>query len=129
MTDHRFPKSLRLLKPAEFDRVFTRRRSQADGMLLIYGCENDLATSRLGLVVSKKCGDAVTRNRWKRCIREAFRLLQQEIPQGIDFVALPRAGAAPAMPRIRKSFEELARRVASQLAKGATTPTSQGESP
>jgi ribonuclease P protein component len=120
MTDFRFPKSRRLLKADEFDRVFRRRRSQADGMLLVYGCENDLLGTRLGLVVSKKCGDAVSRNRWKRCIREAFRLAQHELPQGLDLVVLPRAGAMPAMPRIQRSLGDLARRVAKQL--GTTGP-------
>ncbi len=115
MTDFRFPKTQRLLKSAEFDRVFLRRRSLADGMLTVYACENDLPQPRLGLVVSRKCGDSVTRNRWKRCIREAFRQSQHELPAGVDLVVLPRAGATPAMPRIRQSLCQLANQLVRRL--------------
>ena len=64
MTQHGFPKSRRLLKTAEFDRVFARRRAASDGVLVLYACDNDLEHSRLGLVVSKKAGNAVLRARW-----------------------------------------------------------------
>jgi ribonuclease P protein component len=110
-----FPKSRRLLKTAEFDRVFKRRRSQSDGMLVLYACENELDCSRLGLVVSRKTGNAVVRGRWKRCLREAFRLLQHELPAGLDLVALPRPGAVPTMPRVQESLRTLASRVSRQL--------------
>ena len=107
----RFPKSSRLVNKGEFDRVFQRRRSQSDGVLVLYGLPNDLSYSRLGLVVSKKVGNAVVRARWKRCLREAFRLSQGDLPAGIDFVALPRGGASPTMPAVRQSLVTLAGRL------------------
>jgi ribonuclease P protein component len=112
VSEQRFPKSRRLLKTAEFDRVFHGRRSQGDGVLLVYACENGLAYSRLGLVVSRKVGSAVERARWKRCLREAFRLAQQELPAGYDLVVLPRAGAKPTMATVRDSLIKLAGRLA-----------------
>ena len=115
MNDFTFHRSRRLLKKAEFDRVFARRRSQADGMLILYGCENDVGHPRIGLVVSRKIGNSVVRARWKRCLREAFRLSQHELPAGLDLVALPRAGAEPTMPRIQQSLRLLAQRLARQL--------------
>ncbi|WP_428308562.1 ribonuclease P protein component [Lacipirellula sp.] len=115
MSDFSFHRSRRLLKKAEFDRVFARRRSQGDGMLILYACENELDYPRIGLVVSRKAGNAVVRNRWKRCLREAFRLSQHELPAGIDLVALPRAGAEPTMPRVQQSLRTLAQRLARQL--------------
>ena len=123
MAESSFPKSRRLLKSAEFERVFQRRRSQADGMLTMYACENDASHARLGLVVSRKCGDATERNRWKRCLREAFRLVQHELPAGIDLVVLPRAGAVPTMPRVRQSLCQLSAQLGRRLASsGASRP-------
>jgi ribonuclease P protein component len=84
-------------------------------MIVLYACENDLGYCRLGLVVSRKAGNAVLRGRWKRCLREAFRLSQHELPAGMDLVALPRPGAAPTMPRVQESLRTLASRVARQL--------------
>lgn len=113
--DYRFPRSRRLLKTAEFDRVFARRRSAADATLLLYACENNLPHARLGLVVSRKCGGAVARARWKRCLREAFRLSQGELPAGLDVVALPRPSAQPTTPAVQQSLLSLSRRLAERL--------------
>lgn len=129
MPDSRFPKSRRLLKSGEFERAFKRRRSHSDGMLVVYGCENELPVARLGLVVSRKVGDAVTRNRWKRCLREAFRLAQDELPAGIDLVVLPRAGATPTAPRLRRSLCELASRLSRTLAASAAPRVSERPQP
>ncbi|MCC6493999.1 MAG: ribonuclease P protein component [Pirellulales bacterium] len=111
----KYPKSRRLLRTAEFDRVFQRKRSRSDELLVLYGCRNDQQHSRLGLVVSRKVGNAVKRARWKRRLREAFRLSQQELPQGIDFVALPRTGMKPTMQAVRASMLRLAGRLAAAL--------------
>ena len=121
MSQHRFPRSHRVLKSAEFDRVFQRRRSQSDGVLIVYACENGLDHSRLGLVVSRKAGGAVMRARWKRCIREAFRLSQHELPLGMDLIVLPRAGVAPTMSTVQHSLITLVARLVRQ--RGAQGPS------
>jgi ribonuclease P protein component len=87
--DNRFPKSLRLCKGEEYRKVFAARCSVADETLIMYAVPNDLPHCRLGLSVSKKIGNAVVRNRWKRLIREAFRRSLSVLPGGLDIVVLP----------------------------------------
>jgi ribonuclease P protein component len=48
---------------------------------------------RLGLVVGRKVGNAVQRNRIKRVCRECFRLWPDLLPSGVDLVVIARPGA------------------------------------
>jgi ribonuclease P protein component len=113
----RFPLSHRLRTSAEFKRVYERRRSAGDNLLVVYGCLNGLTHPRLGLSVSRKVGNAVARNRWKRLLREAFRLQVPQLPAGVDLVIVPRAGVRPELKLLMTSLRELARRVADRLSK------------
>ena len=57
---------------------------------------NDLSHARIGLSISAKAvGNAVSRNRIKRVIRESFRLHQKQLPN-IDIVVNARAPARTA---------------------------------
>ncbi len=96
--------------------MYARRRSAADGAILVFVCENALGRPRLGLSVSRKVGGAVRRNRWKRLIREAFRLSRPQLPLGIDLIVIPRASEPPALASLRASLERLARQAAARLA-------------
>jgi ribonuclease P protein component len=105
----------RLKDPKDFRRAFERRRSESDHVLVVYGVENSLAHSRLGISVArKKVRAASSRNRLKRLVREAFRLSKAELPSGIDLVVIPRVHAASS-DAIRQSLVELGCRVARRL--------------
>jgi ribonuclease P protein component len=110
-----FPQSRRLKTPAEFDRAYARKRSASDGVLVVYACENGLGHPRLGCSVSRKVGNAVVRNRYKRLFREAFRLLQHELPQGVDFILIPRHGPEPTLEQVKASLLKQARYAAKKL--------------
>jgi ribonuclease P protein component len=49
--------------------------------------------SRLGLVVGRRIGGAVQRNRVKRLCRECFRTWPRLVPDGIDLIVIARTGA------------------------------------
>lgn len=112
---HGFPKPIRLRKQAEFDRVFGGKAYAADDVLVMNGCWNELECSRIGLSVSRKVGNAIVRNRWKRLLREAFRTQQSDLPCGLDMVVRPRRGATPDFRNIRASLRSLAERIARKL--------------
>ena len=115
-----FPKSFRLRKQADFDRVHREKVYAADDILVLRGSRNGLEHARLGLSVSRKVGNAVVRNRWKRLIREAFRLSRKNIPRGIDFVVRPRRGAVADFAAIQASLPLLCRRLARQAKKASS---------
>ncbi len=109
--DQTFPKSVRLRTSPEFDRVYRSKHYAADGTLVICGARNGTATTRLGLSVSRKVGNAVVRNRWKRHIREAFRKQRVHLPCGLDLVVRPKKGAICDGPAIDRSVKKLALRL------------------
>ncbi len=97
-----FPKEKRLVNNRQFKAVLARGLRLSNGLLTLYMAENDCGYPRLGVSVSKSCGNAVVRNRLKRLLREAFRQSQDRIPAGFDyllmispprFLAKARAGA------------------------------------
>ena len=129
-TTYRFPKSARLRSQSQFDRVFDGRCSSADRHIIVYACgacheENAPPGPRLGLTVSRKCGNAVVRNRWKRTLREAFRLVQHDLPPGVDFVVLPRPKATPQVTQLQASLKQLCWQLQRKLWAATRTPQSQ----
>jgi ribonuclease P protein component len=62
------------------------------------------APSRIGLVVSRKIGSAVRRNRVKRLCRECFRLWPALLPDGVDLIVIAREGA-PELDLVRVRAE------------------------
>ena len=90
----RFPKTARLRKRAEFVNLSRRGvKLQSANFVIIIGA-NGRQENRLGITVSGKIGNAVTRNRIKRSIREYFRRHRAELPMESDILVIARRGAA-----------------------------------
>ncbi len=59
--------------------------------------DDDDGEPRLGLAVPKSVGSAVTRNKLKRRLREAWRAGLDEVPGGRDYVLVARPGLPEAV--------------------------------
>ena len=113
--DQRLLRKYRVLRHEDFQRALDRKCSVADSQIVVYGCENGHPQTRLGLIVSRKIGTAVVRNRWKRLLREAFRLSRPQLPGGIDLIVIPRARVRPVLSQLRASLPRLAARIARKI--------------
>jgi ribonuclease P protein component len=91
-----FPKSSRLLRHANFQRVYETGRRQFTGNMTVFflrrtASEHDCGSSlRVGLTVGKVLGGAVDRNRIKRRMREAVRNSWPAQQAPVDVVFNPR---------------------------------------
>ena len=63
-----------LKKTYQFDRVYRRGKSQGNKQLVMYVLPTKKGRSFYGIVISKKVGSAVTRNRLRRQLKEILRL-------------------------------------------------------
>ena len=83
---------VRLTRRAEFLRVAAKgRKAPMPGLVLQALKRDDDAPARLGFTVTKKVGNAVVRNRTRRRLKEAARLLLRERPvAGADLVLIGR---------------------------------------
>ena len=72
-------KSFRVKKDREFQKVFRKGKSTANRQFVIYKYnKEDQSHFRVGISVSKKLGNAVTRNRLKRRIRHILMELDDQ---------------------------------------------------
>lgn len=85
-TSETFPRAARILRPADYRRLYKEGRKAGSKRFVMFGIRNDLGRHRLGITVSRKVGSAVVRNRIKRLFREVFRKSCREIPGQLDFV-------------------------------------------
>jgi ribonuclease P protein component len=111
---------MRLRCRSDFQNAFRKGLRASDARLTIWADRNGLPYSRLGIVVGRKYGGAVQRNRIKRLLREAFRLNRERLPAGVDLVCAPRAGGTGgtrSLAEITTSLIRLATRLESQLSK------------
>ncbi len=75
-----------------FSRLYKKGRFVANDSIVAYFMPNRLPVTRLGITAGKKLGNAVTRNRAKRILREAYRQSEMKLPIGYDIVLVAREG-------------------------------------
>ena len=103
MQREKFPRSSRLLRHADFERVYKQGRRHFSALMTVFflGREQD-GGMRVGFTVGKVLGGAVVRNCMKRRLREAVRL-EGFRPIAVDVVINPKKSLLKAeFPDVRK---------------------------
>ena len=85
-------KSFRVKREKDFKAIFKDGTSFANRKFVVYQLENQQNHFRVGLSVSKKLGNAVTRNQIKRRIRQILQSVKGSLVEHVDFVVIARKG-------------------------------------
>ncbi len=102
---NRFPKIVRLRTRQEFKRVQREGKRIQCAFLVFQIASENFTYPRLGITVSKQFGSAVSRNLFKRRIRETFRLIKHRFPPGLKIHVSPRHGSGqPTLKQVEAEF-------------------------
>ncbi|MCE5318681.1 MAG: ribonuclease P protein component [Parachlamydia sp.] len=91
-----YPKAVRLRHRGQYRQLVRPEARHAGKWIVIDLRSNGLTLTRLGITVTRRYGKAHDRNRFKRIVREAFRLSLHLLPIGLDLNIKPRSAAADA---------------------------------
>ena len=106
---------MHLRRSQDFERVYDSGVRSGDDHLLVFVFRNELNILRAGVSVSRKHGSAVHRNVKRRRLKEAFRLLQHELPSGLDLILIPRQRDDSSLVDYQTSIQNLVPRLARRL--------------
>jgi ribonuclease P protein component len=122
-------RAYRLRRPDQFQRVRRTGRSWGTPLLTLNAAASRRRVSRCGFVVSKRVGKAVDRNRARRRVREAVRLVYERIAPGWDLVFILRSPdlATVEFAQVQALVEQLLRRAGAWC--GPPAPTAESHEP
>jgi ribonuclease P protein component len=86
----RLPRARRITRGGDFQRARVSGRRLAVGCLVLNWIEALEGPGRVGVITSRKIGNAVVRSRARRLLREAFRLNQARVARPVDVVLVAR---------------------------------------
>ncbi len=75
---------------SDFRRIFGKGKSAVTPYAVVYAMKSRGTPGRVGFSVSAKLGNAVSRNRMKRRLREVFRLSKDRLKPGYDLIIVAR---------------------------------------
>jgi ribonuclease P protein component len=109
--DFTFPRSIRVRSRADYLKIQRTGQKMGGRYLILLSMDNELPTSRFGITVSRKTGNAVTRNRVKRRIKELQRFNRDSVVPGKDIVIIATRKAPEAtFERMKMEYTDLIKR-------------------
>ena len=83
-------KKTTLRNQKHFNAVYKKGKSKGSRLVVLLYKKNGLSYSRIGFLASKKVGNSVCRNRARRLMKEAYRLLDRQTVPGYDIIFIAR---------------------------------------
>jgi ribonuclease P protein component len=111
-----FPRSARLLKHADFDRVYKQGRRHFSSHITVFYLRQAEGSARVGFTVGRVLGGAVDRNRIKRRLRDAVRQRRSLLPDAVDIVINPKKSVlriefAGLIDEVGRAFETISKKL------------------
>ena len=113
----KFPRTARLLKHADFDRVYRQGYRHFSSHMAVFYLRQAEGSARVGFTVGRVLGGAVERNRIRRRLREAVRRRLAELKIAVDVVINPKksvltVGFPVLLEEVSRAFEVIAKKLA-----------------
>lgn len=106
-------KEYRVKKNEDFSLIFQKGKSVANRQFVLYMLlKENQSHFRLGVSVSKKLGNAVTRNRIKRLMKESVRQITGDLKQNYDYLLIARK------PCVEMDFHEMKKSISHVFYRG-----------
>ncbi len=80
--------SQKITQTKEYDRVFKNGKKFSGTFLKIHILKTAANKGKNGIIISRRIKGSVRRNRYKRLLREVFRLNQHEFAAGVEVVVV-----------------------------------------
>ncbi len=74
----------------DFNRLYNKGKSSGSKYVVLLSIKNGLTYNRKAFLASKKVGNSVQRHRAVRLMRESYRMLEPQYPQGYDLLFIAR---------------------------------------